>query len=62
MSVIIKVHVYYKSGYATRLSKHLKDSYVCTYRIAGFCRKDSYLTIGSIHDIKICDHFIRDIL
>ena len=62
MSVIIKVCVYYKSRYATWLSKHLKDSYVCTYCIAGFCRKDFYLAIGSIRDIKIRDHFIRDIL
>ena len=32
------------------------------YRIAGFCHEDFNLAIGSICDIKICDHFIRDIL
>ena len=32
------------------------------YRIAGFCHEDFNLTIGSIRDIKIRDHFIRDIL
>ena len=58
MSVIIKVCVYYKSRYATWLSKHLKASYmyVATYRIVGFCHKDFYLAIGSIRDIKMCDH------
>ena len=33
-----------------------------TYRIVGFCREDYNLTIGSIRDIKIRDHFIHDIL
>ena len=32
------------------------------YRIAGFCREDFNLAIGSIRDIKIRGHFIRDIL
>ena len=64
MSVIIKVCVYYKSRYATWLSKHLKDSYVCTYRIAGFCREDFYLAIGShsknTYEIRleICTGFV----
>ena len=31
------------------------------YRIAGYCREDFNLAIGSIRDIKIRDHFIRDI-
>ena len=37
-------------------------AFVCIYRIAGFCREDFNLAIGSIRDIKIRDHFIRDIL
>ena len=35
--------------------------YIC-YHIVGFCREDFNLVIGSIRDIKIRDHFIRDIL
>ena len=35
---------------------------VATYCIACFCRKDFNVAIGSIRDIKIHDHFIRDIL
>ena len=36
--------------------------YVRMYCIAGFCCVDLNLAIGSIRDIKIRDHFIRDIL
>ena len=32
------------------------------YRIVDYCGKDFNLAIGSIRDIKIRDHFIRDIL
>ena len=32
------------------------------YHIAGFCREDFNLVIGSICDIKIRVHFIHDIL
>ena len=35
--------------------------HIYIYRIAGFCCEDFNLTIGSIRDIKIRDHFIRDI-
>ena len=35
---------------------------VTVYCIVGFCREDFNLVIGSIRDIKIRDHFIRDIL
>ena len=31
-------------------------------RITGFCFEDFNLVIGSIRNIKICDHFICDIL
>ena len=34
----------------------------CGYCIVGFCREDFNLVIGSIRDIKIRDHFIRDFL
>ena len=36
--------------------------YIYIYRIAGFCREDFNLAIGSIRDFKIRDHFILDIL
>ena len=32
------------------------------YRIAGFCRENFNLAIALIHDIKIRDYFIHDIL
>ena len=44
---------------ATTTPQNLRTA---TYRIAGFCHENFNLAIGSIHDIKIHDHFIRDIL
>ena len=39
-----------------------ENAFMYIYRIAGFCREDFNLAIGSIRDIKIREHFIREIL
>ena len=57
----IYVHTYIHTCIHTYIHTYIL-TYIHTYRIAGFCREDFNLAIGSIYDIKIHDHFIRDIL
>ena len=52
------VRQYYSECYNRDVQVHNLEN----HRIVGFCREDFNLAIGSIRDIKIRDHFIRDIL